>query len=93
MSAVEVETPPPAQTSGSTYQWLASNPIASSCGTTIYSAYEGSKNYSRLTKAAFGTVESALVYVTDTARPVVGKVAEKLDHPSELRLAWFVGAF
>ena len=78
---MEAENPPPPP--GSTYQWLASNPLASSCGSTIDSAYEGSKNYSRLTKAAFGTVESALSYVSDTARPVVGKVAEKLDRPSK----------
>lgn len=81
MSAMEVETPPAPP--GSTYQWFASNPLASSCGSTIYSAYEGSKNYSRLTKAAFGTMESALGYMAETAKPVVGKVAEKLDRPSK----------
>ena len=73
----------PTSEASSTYQWLAANPLASSCGSTLYSAYEGSKNYSRLTKAAFGTMESALGYVSETARPVVGKVAERLDRPSK----------
>ena len=67
----------------STYGWLCQNPLTSSCGTTICSLYEGSKNYNRVTKFALGTVESAVTFAAGTARPVVGKVVEKLDRPSK----------
>ena len=70
----------PAQTS--TYEWLCNNPLTASCGTTLCSFYQGSKNYNRVTKFALGSVESAVSFAAGTARPVVGKVVEKLDRPS-----------
>ena len=70
----------------STYGWLCQNPLTSTCGSTICSFYEGSKNYNRVTKFALGTMETAVTYAAGTARPVVGKVVEKLDRPSEFSL-------
>ena len=86
MTSVEVQSPAPppaaegdsATTSASgeggpasTYEWLASVPLLSSAGNTVYSWYEGSKNYTRASKYALDSVESSVKYVADTAAPVV----------------------
>jgi hypothetical protein len=55
----------------STYEWLASVPVLSSAGSTVYGWYEGSKNYTRASKYALDSVESSVKYVADTAASVV----------------------
>ena len=54
-----------------TYEWLASVPVISSAGSTVYGWYEGSKNYTRASKYALDSVESSVKYVADTATSVV----------------------
>lgn len=79
MTSVEVQSPPPPDSSpsngesgpSSTYEWLASVPVLSSAGSTVYGWYEGSKNYTRASKYALDSVESSVKYVTDTAATVV----------------------
>ena len=67
-----------------TYEWLCTNPLTSSCGSKLCAVYAGSKNYNRVTKFALGTsMESAVSFTAGTAKPIVGKVVEKLDRPSE----------
>ena len=82
MTSVEVQAPPspPGDTSSpvpageggpsSTYEWLASVPVLSSAGSTVYNWYEGSKNYTRASKYALDSVESSVKYVADTAASV-----------------------
>ena len=60
----------------STYEWLASVPVLSSAGNTVYGWYEGSKNYTRASKYALDSVESSVKYVSDTAAGVVGRPSE-----------------
>ena len=55
----------------STYEWLASVPVLSSAGSTVYGWYEGSKNYTRASKYALDSVESSVKYVAGTAATVV----------------------
>ena len=74
----EGESQEPTSTTGegapaSTYEWLASVPVLSSAGSTVYGWYEGSKNYTRASKYALDTVESSVKYVADTAASVVKK--------------------
>lgn len=77
VTAEPVSQPP------STYGWLCGNPLASSCGNKLCAIYEGSKNYNGMTKFALGTMESAVTFAAGTAKPLVGRVVEKLDRPSE----------
>ena len=65
----------------STYDWVASLPLASSAGGTVCSFYESSKNCCRLSAYALGTVESSVKYAAGAAAPVV----KRLDGPSECR--------
>ena len=87
MTSVEAESPPPPPDSesssseggpSSTYEWLSSVPLVSSAGSTVYGWYEGSKNYTRVSKYALETVESSVKYVADTAAPVVMKPSKQL---------------
>ena len=55
----------------STYEWLASVPVLSSAGSTVYGWYEGSKNYTRASKYALDSVETSVKYVAGTAASVV----------------------
>jgi len=76
VEVMEVESP---TQPASTYDWLASLPLASSAGSAVYSWYEGSKKCCRLSEFAIGTVESSVKYAAGTAAPIV----KKLDRPSE----------
>lgn len=87
MTTVEAQSPPPpppednegdATTTtpsesgpSTTYEWLASVPVISSAGSTVYGWYEGSKNYTRASKYALDSVESSVKYAADTATSVV----------------------
>ena len=64
---------------GSTYEWLAHNPLAAAAGSTIASFYEGSKNSCRLANFVIGTAESSVKYAAGTAAPLV----KKLEAPSK----------
>ena len=78
MSAPEVVAEPVCKPA-TTYEWLGSLPLAASAGNTVYSWYEGTKNYCRVSQFAIGTVESTVKYAAGSAAPLV----KKLDRPSE----------
>ena len=66
---------------GTTYDWFANLPLASSAGSTVYSWYESSKNCCRVSMFALGTMESSAKCVAGAAAPLV----KKLDGPSEYK--------
>ena len=65
-----------------TYEWLSSNPLASSCGTALSSIYCASRDYNKVTQCTIGGVESIVNYAAGTAKPVYEIVVEKLEKPS-----------
>ena len=92
MTSVEVQSPSPPESESiastseeapsSVYQWLSTVPVAYSVGSTLYGWYEGSKNYTRLSKRALDGVESSVKYVADTAAPVVKRPGMSLSNKS-----------
>lgn len=67
----------------STYEWLCANPLASSCGSTICSFYNGSKNLNSVTSMTAGYLEGAVTYMTEKAKPVTAMLSEKFEKPSK----------
>lgn len=65
-----------------TYDWLSTNPVASSCGGALCSMYQVSKNYNKVTSWTFGSVESAFGYASSKARPLVDRVSGRLEGQS-----------
>ncbi len=79
MSTTEVAKPV-----NSTYGWLANTPLASSAGTAVYSWYESSKNYCRVSKFALGTMESSAYYVAGAAAPIVHRLDSPRKSPTQI---------
>ena len=68
-------------TTATTYEWLCTNPLASSCGSALSNIYCASRDYNGVTKCTIGGVEFIVSYAAGTAKPVYEKVVEKLDTP------------
>ncbi len=92
MTEVETTPAPPADSgpeSGSVYEWLSENPLASSAASSLYNWYEGSKSYCRASDYALSGIESSVKYAAETAAPLV----KKLDRPSKCVMKVFCTVF
>jgi hypothetical protein len=73
MSMIEEE---PASAGSSTYQWLCANPLASSCGSTVASFYNASRDYNSLTVWSFGLVEGVAGYAANKVAPLSNVISD-----------------